>query len=162
FAVDLRLLPAAGAADPAGLVLPSVTLALFSVGFIARQTRGAMLEVMRLDYVRTARAKGAARGTVLLKHALRTARLPAPAVVRLFEGAEASEVRRRGVVRSLLSHRSALAGLTLLALYVAGTFLGPLLMRSNPTNDFNYQNLHDAFLAPSGAHLLGTDQLGRD
>src|SRR5437879_4707840 len=78
------------------------------------------------------------------------------------EVAEAVEGRRRGVVRSLLSHRSAIAGLTLLALYVVGTFLGPLVMRSNPSNDFNYQNLHDAFLAPSSAHLLGTDQLGRD
>jgi len=83
FAVDLRLLPAAGAADPAGVVLPSLTLALFSVGFIARQTRGAMLEVMRLDYVRTARAKGAARGTVLLKHALRNALLPITTVIGL-------------------------------------------------------------------------------
>jgi ABC-type dipeptide/oligopeptide/nickel transport system permease component len=83
FAVDLRLLPAAGATEPTGFVLPSVTLALFSVGFIARQTRGAMLEVMGLDYVRTARAKGAARGTVLLKHALRNALLPIVTVIGL-------------------------------------------------------------------------------
>src|SRR5438309_6416723 len=76
FAVDLRLLPAAGANEPDGFVLPALTLAPFSVGFIARQTRGAMLEVMGLDYVRTARAKGAARGTVLLKHSLRNALRP--------------------------------------------------------------------------------------
>jgi len=83
FAVDLRLLPAAGANEPDGFVLPALTLALFSVGFIARQTRGAMLEVMGLDYVRTARAKGAARGTVLLKHALRNALLPIITVIGL-------------------------------------------------------------------------------
>lgn len=83
FAVDLRLLPAAGASEPDGFVLPAVTLALFSVGFIARQTRGAMLEVIGLDYVRTARAKGAARGTVLLKHALRNALLPIITVIGL-------------------------------------------------------------------------------
>jgi ABC-type dipeptide/oligopeptide/nickel transport system permease component len=83
FAVDLRLLPAAGAAEPTGFVLPSLTLALFSVGYIARQTRGAMLEVMGLDYVRTARAKGAARGTVLMKHALRNALLPIVTVIGL-------------------------------------------------------------------------------
>jgi ABC-type dipeptide/oligopeptide/nickel transport system permease component len=76
FAVDLHLLPAAGANQPTGFVLPSLTLALFSVGFIARQTRGSMLEVMGLDYVRTARAKGAGRSAVLLKHALRNALLP--------------------------------------------------------------------------------------
>ena len=83
FAVDLHLLPAAGANEPDGFVLPAFTLALFSVGFIARQTRGAMLEVMGLDYVRTARAKGAARGTVLLKHALRNALLPIVTVIGL-------------------------------------------------------------------------------
>ncbi|MBO0682471.1 MAG: ABC transporter permease [Candidatus Dormibacteraeota bacterium] len=83
FAVDLHLLPAAGATQPTGFVLPALTLAFFSVGFIARQTRGAMLEVMGLDYVRTARAKGASRGTVLLKHALRNAELPIITIVGL-------------------------------------------------------------------------------
>jgi ABC-type dipeptide/oligopeptide/nickel transport system permease component len=83
FAVDLRMLPAAGASEPTGFVLPSLTLALFSVGFIARQTRGAMLEVLGLDYIRTARAKGAARGAVLLKHALRNALLPIVTVIGL-------------------------------------------------------------------------------
>lgn len=83
FAVDLRLLPAAGATQPTGFVLPSLTLAFFSVGFIARQTRGAMLEVLGLDYVRTARAKGASRGTVLMKHALRNAELPIITIVGL-------------------------------------------------------------------------------
>jgi ABC-type dipeptide/oligopeptide/nickel transport system permease component len=83
FAVDLHLLPAAGASEPDGFVLPALTLALFSIGFIARQTRGAMLEVLGLDYVRTARAKGAARGTVLLKHALRNALLPIVTVIGL-------------------------------------------------------------------------------
>ena len=76
FAVNLRLLPAAGANQPTGFVLPSLTLAFFSVGFIARQTRSSMLEVLGLDYVRTARAKGAGRSAVLLKHALRNALLP--------------------------------------------------------------------------------------
>ena len=76
FAVNLHLLPAAGANQPTGFVLPSLTLAFFSVGFIARQTRSSMLEVMGLDYVRTARAKGAGRSAVLLKHALRNALLP--------------------------------------------------------------------------------------
>jgi peptide/nickel transport system permease protein len=87
FAVNLHLLPAAGATQPTGFVLPSVTLAFFSVGIIARQTRSSMLEVMGLDYVRTARAKGAARGTVLLKHALRNALLPVITAIGLQFGA---------------------------------------------------------------------------
>jgi ABC-type dipeptide/oligopeptide/nickel transport system permease component len=83
FAVDLRVLPAAGAAGPASIVLPAVTLASFSVGFIARQTRSAMLEVLGQDFVRTARAKGAGESAVLLKHALRNAMLPIVTTVGL-------------------------------------------------------------------------------
>jgi peptide/nickel transport system permease protein len=83
FAVDLHLLPAAGATSPVGFLLPSLTLAAFSIGFIARQTRSAMLEVVGLDYVRTARAKGASRNAVLLKHALRNALLPIVTIIGL-------------------------------------------------------------------------------
>lgn len=83
FAVNLHLLPAAGANHPLGFLLPSLTLALYSVGFIGRQTRSAMLEVLGLDYVRTARAKGAAWGSVLLRHALRNALLPIITIIGL-------------------------------------------------------------------------------
>ncbi|MCI0584894.1 MAG: ABC transporter permease, partial [Chloroflexi bacterium] len=58
FAINLRWFPAAGAEGPASLVLPSLTLAAFSVALIARMTRSGMLEVLGQDYVRTARAKG--------------------------------------------------------------------------------------------------------
>lgn len=83
FAVDLHLLPAAGSTQWDGFVLPSATLAFFVVGFIARQTRGAMLEVLGLDYVRTARAKGASRASVLMKHGLRNALLPITTTIGL-------------------------------------------------------------------------------
>ena len=77
FAVHLRVLPAAGADQGlASLVLPAITLALFSMGLVARQTRSAMLEVLGQDFVRTARAKGAPRSAVLVRHALRNALLP--------------------------------------------------------------------------------------
>jgi len=77
FAVHLRVLPAAGADQGVvSLVLPAVTLALFSMGLVARQTRSAMLEVLGQDFVRTARAKGASRSVVLIRHALRNALLP--------------------------------------------------------------------------------------
>ena len=84
FAVRLRVLPAAGADRGAlSLVLPAITLALFSMGLIARQTRSAMLEVLGQDYVRTARAKGAAARVVLIRHALRNALLPIVTVIGL-------------------------------------------------------------------------------
>jgi ABC-type dipeptide/oligopeptide/nickel transport system permease component len=76
FAVQLRVLPVAGADSPAGIVLPAVTLALLSVGLIARMTRSSLLEVLGQDYVRTARAKGARPARVVLVHALRNALVP--------------------------------------------------------------------------------------
>ena len=84
FAVHFRLFPAAGSdRGPISLVLPAITLALFSTGLIARQTRSAMLEVLGQDFVRTARAKGAARTAVLVRHALRNALLPIVTVIGL-------------------------------------------------------------------------------
>ena len=58
------------------LVLPSLAIGLTSAGFVARLTRGAMLEVMSKDYVRAARAKGLLERTVVLRHAFRNALLP--------------------------------------------------------------------------------------
>jgi peptide/nickel transport system permease protein len=78
------------------------------------------------------------------------------------EATGAPEGLRPGIVSSLVRHPSAVAGLLVLSFYLLATLLGPLLLHGNPSNDFNYQNLHDAFEGPSRAHLLGTDQLGRD
>lgn len=83
FAVDLRLLPAAGAETISSMVLPSVTLSLFAIGFISRQTRSAMLEALSQDYTRTARAKGMPARVVILKHALRNAAVPVVTVAGL-------------------------------------------------------------------------------
>lgn len=58
------------------LTLPALAIGLTSSGFVARLTRSSMLEVIRADYVRTARAKGLYNRTVILKHALRNAMLP--------------------------------------------------------------------------------------
>src|SRR5438105_29734 len=84
------------------------------------------------------------------------------AVVAFDRAEELPEALRRGVLRSLLSHRSAIAGMGVLAVYAVGTIFGPLALHGNPSNSFDYQNLQDAFLGPSGSHPLGTDQLGRD
>ncbi len=63
------------------LLLPSATLATFYIAIIARITRATMLEIMQLDYIRTARAKGVAERTVLFVHALRNASVPIVTVV---------------------------------------------------------------------------------
>ncbi|MCE6960082.1 ABC transporter permease subunit [Cereibacter sphaeroides] len=79
FGVMLRWLPAGGwsASDPAYWVLPVVTLALPQVAVIARLVRGATIEALRSNHVRTARAYGLPARTVVVKHALRAAMLPA-------------------------------------------------------------------------------------
>ena len=58
------------------LILPAITLASVSTALLARMTRGSMLEVLRADYMRTARAKGLAERDVVVKHGLRNAMLP--------------------------------------------------------------------------------------
>jgi len=76
FALWLPWLPVGGVGSPAHLVLPAVTLSLPSVAMVSRMTRGSVLEVLREDYVRTARAKGVAERFVVAKHALRNAAIP--------------------------------------------------------------------------------------
>ena len=76
FAVKWRLLPLGGVSDWKGWILPCVALALGMTAVIARQTRSNLLEVIRQDYVTTARAKGLAEGKVLYVHALKNAVIP--------------------------------------------------------------------------------------
>ena len=83
FAVRLQWLPAIGHESWAHLILPAVTLGAASAAIIARMTRSAMLEVLRQDYVRTARAKGVAEPTVIGRHALRNALIPVVTVAGL-------------------------------------------------------------------------------
>jgi oligopeptide transport system permease protein len=76
---------------PGDRILPAVTLGLFYAAYIARLARSGMLDVMRLDYIRTARAKGLAQKAVVMRHALRTALYPVvaylgPAVAGLISG----------------------------------------------------------------------------
>ncbi len=83
FSIRLRWLPAAGAEGVLSVVLPAVTLAFFSMAFIARITRSSMLEVLHQDYVRTARSKGVKQRTVVWRHALRNALAPVITVIGL-------------------------------------------------------------------------------
>ena len=63
------------------MIFPAITLAFYQMNFTARVTRSAMLEVMREDYIRTARAKGLAESVVLLKHTLKNSIYPIVSVL---------------------------------------------------------------------------------
>src|SRR5690606_350095 len=79
----LKVLPASGASTLQSLVLPSVTLGVFSMAIVARMTRSTMIEELGQDYVRTVRAKGAAERLVVYKHALRNSSIPILTVIGL-------------------------------------------------------------------------------
>jgi len=87
FAVHLQWLPATSSSGLRGLVLPAVSLALLSAATLARLVRASILDVLRLDYLTTARAKGLAARTVVLRHALPNAILPVITAMGLQFGA---------------------------------------------------------------------------
>jgi len=87
----LRLVPVGGWEHWSNIVLPVIALALPQVAAIARLTRGSMLEVLRSNYVRTARAKGLPNRVAILRHAIRAAIIPVvsylgPAVANIITG----------------------------------------------------------------------------
>jgi ABC-type dipeptide/oligopeptide/nickel transport system permease component len=81
FAIQLGWLPATGAGTLWHLVLPALCIGANSTGIIMRMTRSAMLEVLRQDFVRTARAKGLSQTRVVYAHALRNAAIPVITVI---------------------------------------------------------------------------------
>ncbi len=87
FGVNLRWLPIAGTGTPAHLILPALTLGLFSVAYNARMVRSSMLEVLAQDYIRTARAKGLHQRMILWRHALKNALIPVVTVMGMQFGA---------------------------------------------------------------------------
>ena len=99
FASGLGWFPVGGygrSGDLRHLFLPALTLASISTGYIARMMRSTMLEIIRKDYIRTARAKGLSEKTVILRHALRNAFIPVITIIginfaSLLGGAVATE-----------------------------------------------------------------------
>ncbi|MEW6731562.1 MAG: ABC transporter permease [Acidobacteriota bacterium] len=92
FSLSLYWLPPARWGEPRHLILPALTLSAIYIAYIARLTRSGMLEVLRADYIRTARAKGLKEFVVVLRHALRGGILPVvsftgPALAYLLAGA---------------------------------------------------------------------------
>jgi ABC-type dipeptide/oligopeptide/nickel transport system permease component len=81
FSVQLQWLPSSGRGELRHLVLPAITLGLFTTARITRLTRSGMLEVLNQDYIRTARAKGVANPPVVWKHALKNAAIPIVTIV---------------------------------------------------------------------------------
>jgi len=92
--VQWRLLPASGFVPPGQdfglsiktMIMPAFVLSTAIAAYLMRHTRSAMLEALSADYVRTARAKGVAPLTVVLKHALRNALMPIVTLVTLLLG----------------------------------------------------------------------------
>ena len=99
FAAGLGWLPVGGygrSGDLRHIILPALSLAAVSVGYIARMMRSSMLEVIGKDYIRTARAKGLTSHAVILRHALRNAFIPVITIIginfaSLLGGAVATE-----------------------------------------------------------------------
>src|SRR5919197_995539 len=87
FGLGLPWFPIGGRGTWRHLVMPAITLGAFAMASIARLTRSAMLEVTRLDYITTARAKGLSEGRVIWRHALKTAAIPVVTIMGLQFGA---------------------------------------------------------------------------
>ena len=81
FALNLKWFPATGADSLRSFVLPAITLSAGTMATLTRMTRSTMLEVIRADYVRTARAKGVGERQIVLRHCLRNALLPIVTVI---------------------------------------------------------------------------------
>lgn len=87
FSVKLQIFPVAGWGSFMHIWLPAITLGTSGAAIVARMTRSSMLDVIRQDYIRTARAKGLKERVVIYKHALKNALIPVITVVGLQFGA---------------------------------------------------------------------------
>ena len=81
FALHLGWLPSGGATAPGSVILPAITIGTGLTAAITRMTRSSMLEVVRQDYIRTARAKGVSSKKVITRHALRNALIPIVTII---------------------------------------------------------------------------------
>lgn len=81
FALNLGWLPATGVATWQGYILPVIAIGIYPIATITRTTRASMLEVIRQDYIRTARAKGMMEKKIITKHALKNALIPVITIV---------------------------------------------------------------------------------
>lgn len=87
FSITFRILPSGGYGTFAHLIMPALTIGTSAAAVITRMTRSSMLEVVRQDYIRTARAKGLSERVVINRHALKNALIPIVTVIGLQFGA---------------------------------------------------------------------------
>ena len=83
FSLNLGWLPSGGSKGWSSYIMPAITLGTGDAALITRMTRSSMLEVIRADYIRTARAKGVPEGKVVYQHALRNALIPVVTAIGL-------------------------------------------------------------------------------
>jgi ABC-type dipeptide/oligopeptide/nickel transport system permease subunit len=182
FGVTLRWLPVSGQGSLRHLVMPAATLGWYAGGILTRLTRSGMLEVLRQDYVTTARAKGLAESSVLTRHALRNALIPVITVATLQFGG----LLGGAVVVETVFARDGMAAprngstrvVTVSPLRVVLRRLGPggrvslaffallIVVIMFPQRIAPYSPTimaPDEILSPpSAGHWFGTDQFGRD
>ncbi|MGG0719817.1 ABC transporter permease [Robertmurraya massiliosenegalensis] len=83
FAAQLKMLPSSGGGSVAHMVLPVITLALYSISRFVRFTRSAMLDVLSKDYIRTSKAAGAPTSSLIMKYALKNSLIPIITLIAL-------------------------------------------------------------------------------
>jgi ABC-type dipeptide/oligopeptide/nickel transport system permease component len=81
FALTLKWVPVAGWGSPAQIIMPTIALGMGESAILARLTRASMLQVIREDYIRTARAKGLGERAIMVRHALKNAFIPVATVL---------------------------------------------------------------------------------
>ena len=109
FAVKLHLFPVTGQSGWKSIILPALTLAALPTALVARLLQSSLVEVMREDYVRTARSKGLADMRIFARHALRNAALPVLTVL----GSILAGLVEGAVVTEIIFNRSGIGNLTL-------------------------------------------------
>ena len=87
FADKLRWLPPSGDDSFVNILMPGITLSIYSIGLVSRLVRATLIDVMQRDYIRTARAKGLQERIVLYRHALRNTMIPTVTILGLQLGA---------------------------------------------------------------------------
>lgn len=86
FSLKLKWLPVSGLESFEAIILPTVVLSLSHLAALSRTTRSSMIESMRMDYIRTARAKGVKEKSIVFKHALRNAMMPTVSLIGFIIG----------------------------------------------------------------------------
>src|SRR5438128_1918141 len=139
-------------------VLPTLTLGLIQMAAVMRFTRSSLLEALRQDYVRTARAKGLADGRVVWRHALRNALIPVVTVI----GLSLPTLVGGAVLTETVFAWPGIGRLAVGAVAVAVMLAAGVLAPAVAPYSYSTQSLTQRLQPPGRTHWLGTDGFGRD